>query len=203
MSIELRLEVIRLQRTVEQRDQKIAELEAMLQTDPMTGILNRLGFLTQLNSMISSQTRAGGNTYVAFIDVDDFKLLNTNYGHDGGDYALITLATRLKASMRQHDAVGRWSGDEFVIAFQLEDADITNGVDRAIMKRVCEFIEEPIVSKDSRDMKVSCTFGIVKHSGTGQVSPVELIVAADETMLRTKQTCKGEITVVDYVSKSA
>jgi len=203
MSIDLRVENMNLKRTVALQAEQIARLESMLQTDPMTGLLNRQGFLNHLNTMISSQSRSGGSTFVAFLDVDNFKRLNTEFTHDGGDFVLITLAQRFKAIMRQHDAIGRWSGDEFVIAFHLSIEDIACGIDTQIMRRISEYVRQPIISPAGVNMRTSCSFGIVQYTGGTQVTSKELIDAADGIMLETKQRDKGSITVVEYVGKIA
>lgn len=198
MSITMRLEISALERKIEERDREIAELKAQLQRDPMTDLLNRQGLLERLNIKLSAQARSGGATFVAFFDIDDFKRLNTEFGHDGGDLAIITIASRLKAIMRHHDVVARWSGDEFVAAFHLSLEEIAAGMQDQILQRISDYIKKPICAKDGRDMQVSCTFGVVNYGGGETINPQALITAADEVMLNMKSRSKGETTIVAF-----
>lgn len=84
-------------------------------TDPLTGVSNRRSLFIELTRMLEVAHRSRGNIHLAFIDLDGFKQINDQYGHDAGDRFLIEMANRLTASVRQADVVARYGGDEFVV----------------------------------------------------------------------------------------
>jgi len=93
--------------------QKRAETEA--DYDHLCGILNRRGWAKKSTELIKSHTKKGGVLCLMYIDLDDFKQINDNYGHATGDEALRKVAHYLKSSIRNNDVVGRLGGDEFVV----------------------------------------------------------------------------------------
>jgi len=97
--------------------ERILALEREAKTDPLTGLLNRRGFLEKLELEKSRSDRYGHQFLVAYLDLDDLKEINDLRGHDEGDRALVALATAIKKSCRQSDFVGRLGGDEFAVVF--------------------------------------------------------------------------------------
>ncbi len=92
-----------------------ARLTLVAQTDPLTGLLNRRGLQKALQPAIDGAD-AGHLTAVFLLDLDGFKGVNDQYGHETGDELLIQLAQRLRGVVRESDLVARLGGDEFVIA---------------------------------------------------------------------------------------
>lgn len=84
-------------------------------SDPLTGIANRRALMNELARALANAARAGTAIHVAFIDLDGFKAINDQYGHDAGDRFLIAIASALVAGMREGDFVARYGGDEFVL----------------------------------------------------------------------------------------
>lgn len=105
--------------------QTVNEMEHNLRIDQLTNVYNREFLLAQIRFL---QHQAAVENYVnagftlLFIDLDDFKLINDQYGHDVGDELLITLASRLKAATRSSDIVARYGGDEFVVLLRYIDS---------------------------------------------------------------------------------
>ena len=87
-----------------------------MRMDKKTNVLNNEGFMILMNEMISNL--GDKKCYLAMLDMDNFKSLNDNYGHVKGDSALIKFARFLKDSFRAEDIVGRFGGDEFIVAAQ-------------------------------------------------------------------------------------
>lgn len=94
-------------------DKAMRELDLVAHEDLLTGILNRRGFLKKLNALPASQRHG----CFAILDIDHFKQVNDEMGHDEGDRVLRALAVRLSEQTRRADIVGRWGGEEFVIFF--------------------------------------------------------------------------------------
>jgi two-component system, cell cycle response regulator len=89
-------------------------LETMLHEDPLTGLFNRRYVLTRLAGLISGARRHGRPLSVAMIDIDHFKRLNDEYGHDAGDAALVATTIALRDRLRAEDELGRLGGEEFL-----------------------------------------------------------------------------------------
>ncbi len=83
--------------------------------DPLTGRPNRRALMNELSRAMANAARAGTAVHVAFIDLDGFKLVNDEYGHDAGDRFLIEITKSLVSGMRDGDFVARYGGDEFVV----------------------------------------------------------------------------------------
>jgi len=92
---------------MEESNRKLQELAT---TDALTKLRNR-------RYMEDKLLNATGNQYIAMLDVDDFKKVNDQFGHEQGDKVLIKLAQVLKESFSQFDTLGRWGGEEFIIIF--------------------------------------------------------------------------------------
>jgi len=93
-----------------------AALIAHSYTDALTGLPNRRAIFENLTTLFSLARHLKRNAIIAFIDLDDFKLINDRYGHDAGDRFLIEVGKRLTHEQSQDDIIGRLGGDEFLVA---------------------------------------------------------------------------------------
>ena len=101
---------------------RIGELEQLADTDPLSGVLNRRGFVRELNRAIAMSDRYRTPSSLVFADLNDLKVINDNFGHAAGDAALGHVARSLSANIRKTDAVGRLGGDEFGVILTGTDA---------------------------------------------------------------------------------
>lgn len=122
-------EVNALRRDLEATRARMAELEALADTDPMLGVLNRRAFVAQLNRAFAMADRYGQPSCLVFVDVDDMKAINDGGGHAAGDAALAHIARVISANIRQTDVFGRLGGDEFAII--LANASLAAGAAKA------------------------------------------------------------------------
>lgn len=104
-----------------ERDQLIARLKTENEIfsehamqDPLTGIPNRRSVALELKRALANASRQKQLVHVGFIDLDGFKAINDQYGHDAGDRFLIEIARRMTGGMRDGDFIARYGGDEFV-----------------------------------------------------------------------------------------
>jgi diguanylate cyclase (GGDEF)-like protein len=108
-------------------------LQLAATTDSLTGLTNRRSLLLEL-----TEERRGGS--LLYVDVDDFKSINDNHGHEVGDRVLVTIADRITASCRAEDTVGRVGGDEFVILLHGADDELAS----SIARRMIESVNQPL-----------------------------------------------------------
>lgn len=106
-----------LERRILELEQSNARLENLVNSDPLTGLLNRRGLDDMLLRLISSAQRNQSELLAALLDLDDFKSINDLYGHHIGDTVLRGVAQTMQKSMRGCDWVARVGGDEFVLLF--------------------------------------------------------------------------------------
>lgn len=106
-----------------QLQQANTELEHQARSDPLTGLLNRRGFEFQLDFAMALARRSGRPLSVLVIDVDHFKRINDQHGHDEGDAVLRTLARVLRQRLRESDVLARMGGEEFLALLPDTTAD--------------------------------------------------------------------------------
>jgi diguanylate cyclase (GGDEF)-like protein len=102
-------------------------LQSPVDTDPMTGLLNRRGAIRSLGPRNSAADRV-----VAFLDCDLFRVVNETYGTDVGDEFLQAIAGRLRHSLPARDTVARWDGDEFLVAVSAEASSAMSALERVV-----------------------------------------------------------------------
>lgn len=142
--------------------QKLAlQFEQLSLFDPLTKIGNRRYFVANIETTLAQAKRknfkANHNQLGIFIlDIDHFKKLNDNYGHDVGDKVLIEFAERLKHTMRESDLLVRWGGEEFVVVAKIEDSqDIQVVADKILVA----INSEPFSHYDLPNLDVTCSVG--------------------------------------------
>jgi diguanylate cyclase (GGDEF)-like protein len=102
---------------------RIAELETRVDEDPLTGLLNRRGFLKALERTLAYARRYRATAALLFLDLDGFKAVNDRHGHAAGDWVLGRVGRMIAGSVRASDVVGRVGGDEFtVLLWNLNEA---------------------------------------------------------------------------------
>lgn len=122
---ELRAQVDHANQHILKLQRELDETSELVRHDPLTGTLNRKGLDEALAREIARMRRKGNSLCLALLDVDNFKQLNDTFGHTTGDDALRHLAAVVRESLRPHDTVGRYGGEEFLILLpetELEDA---------------------------------------------------------------------------------
>ncbi|BBE35240.1 sensor domain-containing diguanylate cyclase [Sphingosinicella microcystinivorans] len=127
------------------------------QTDALTSVLNRRGFLQKLNIALTDKVGPVKPTTIAMVDIDFFKRINDQYGHAAGDLALSRVASILKAEVRVGDIVGRIGGEEFAIA--LVEADLNDAA--TVCERLRAEIEQNhIPIAPGKSIQLTASFGL-------------------------------------------
>lgn len=117
----------------QQLEQANHELDRQARSDPLTGLLNRRGFDTQMNYALSLAHRSGRDLSLVTVDVDHFKRINDTHGHDVGDQVLQRLALTLAARLRESDVVARLGGEEFAVLLPDTDLDGARSIAQALV----------------------------------------------------------------------
>jgi len=169
--------------TEQRRIQK--ELAAQATHDKLTGIPNRTLILDRIQQAISQANREKTVVGVLFLDLDGFKLINDNFGHQKGDAVLQIIAERLVKNSRGKDSVGRLGGDEFVMVLELsKEENILTPT-----KKILEVITQPI-NIDKEEFHLSVSIGISFYPKDGNNSEI-LLKNADIAMYQAKERGKN------------
>jgi diguanylate cyclase (GGDEF)-like protein/PAS domain S-box-containing protein len=176
-------------RDVTVRMTKEADLSYQALHDPLTGLANRASLLEALERALGT-TRASDDDALAvlYIDLDRFKTVNDNLGHEIGDRVLSTVAVRISDAMRPSDTVARLGGDEFA-AVLANLSDTAEAV--AVAERLLGAISSPM-SFDGSELVGTASVGIA-FSSTGEETPSELLRRADVAMYTAKDRGRARI----------
>jgi diguanylate cyclase (GGDEF)-like protein/PAS domain S-box-containing protein len=156
-------------------------LERQALRDPLTRLPNRLLLMDRARQALSRLHRSPGVVALLFIDLDRFKAVNDNFGHDVGDRLLISVSERLAEMMRDSDTVARLGGDEFVILAEDIDSDAEA---LAFAERVLQTLSEPfIVSSVEVSMPASVGVSVTHDPETDAET---MLREADVAMYRAK-----------------
>mgnify|MGYP004599176321 FL=1 len=116
--------VSQLENSLDQVQSRNNQLSKMSMSDELTGIYNRRGFYVFANRILKAHENEGRQAVVIFGDLDNLKKINDTFGHEDGDYAIMTAASVIKNSLRNSDVVARIGGDEFAAFAICGDKDI-------------------------------------------------------------------------------
>ena len=175
---------------VEQADRKEKErqqkLLQMAENDPLTGIKNKKAIEKEMLSMVQRAVESHVQITFGFVDIDDFRDYNTNYGHQEGDAVIQFVAQTLKENI--HGAVGRIGGDEFAFCYagELEPERIRHNADK-----ILEILRTQHVNEQTGEvLPVPCSIGIVMSQGD-TLDYTQLIRKADLAMYQAKENGKN------------
>lgn len=161
-----------------------SQLETAAFFDPLTGLPNRRILESHIKKSVANSTRSKAITAVCFIDLDDFKPVNDNYGHDVGDLVLVTVAERISAILRNSDTLSRLGGDEFVVLLDSfsEVADV-----HKVLAKIDKSIRCPIRLDSDKSVSIGASIGVSLFFGDScEVGPETLLRNADRAMYVSK-----------------
>lgn len=159
------------------------ELESMALYDALTGLANRRLFSLKLGELIKTARRTGEPFAVAFIDLDKFKPVNDELGHEAGDALLMEIASRLEQGIRETDTAARMGGDEFALLLTG-----VHGQQSAtdVVEKLLKSISEPVML-DGGQAHVDASIGLVVAEGAN-LDEEELMRCADKAMYVAKNS---------------
>ena len=156
--------------------------------DPLTGLPNRNLFLELSDNLRNLAIRNQTKLTVMFVDLDCFKQVNDEYGHDTGDLVLIEVARILHKNIRKNDVVGRLGGDEFIIC--MYDTDDKSAVENVTEKLINEI--STMNDINSHPISISASIGVITALNPKSIYLDEMIKQADRLMYKVKKSGKGK-----------
>ena len=177
-----------LDRALAERDALHHQLSHLAFHDSLTGVANRASLDGHLADALRAPAEAwAGPPTVVFIDLDGFKQVNDDYGHDCGDALLVAVARRLSASLREGDVVARLGGDEFCLLLHTAPDDVPG-----LAQRVVDALSQPF-QLDATTVRVGASVGVAM--GSADITGADLLRRADAAMYRAKRLGKGRYVV--------
>ncbi len=163
-------------------------LEAMASIDPLTGLLNRRAFQEVISCEYAKAKRLEQPFSMLLFDLDRFKMLNDNYGHDIGDKILLGISNVAKSTLRTSDWLSRWGGEEFLAV--LPNTDDTGA--KSIAERLRDEIENFSIHLNNQSIKTSASIGIACYPRDGDTLDF-LLKAADAALYEAKTTGRNRV----------
>ncbi len=195
---------VTIKRDVSMRKIAEAQVEQLAYFDALTGLPNRRLLLDRLSHALSASKRSECYGALMFLDLDNFKPLNDNHGHDVGDLLLMQVAQRITHCLREEDTVARFGGDEFIVLLSQLDPDINTSEEHAriVGEKILEALSAPCKLQSLREtdelthIEHSCTASIgVRLFRGNEHSPEALLREADQAMYRSKLQGRGCLSI--------
>lgn len=174
-------ELDRMRSELDRAEDRMEALASVVDEDPLVPVLNRRGFLRELERGIAYVNRYSATASLVFMDFDDFKAVNDAYGHAAGDAALTHAAELIVTNIRRSDLVGRLGGDEF--ALLLHQADYAAAERKA--NGLIRLVSESPVLLDAGPLTLHISAGVAEIQKDDTADKV--LARADQAMYRAKR----------------
>lgn len=177
---------LRLSRLTKEFKATAQKMEKLANTDPLTGIANRMKFNHLIEHQLQVSHRYKKNMGLIFFDIDHFKQINDTYGHKAGDSVLVEITKLISSLVRSSDVFARWGGEEFLILSP--EISLTQIISLAEKLRLnverFNFSDVP---------NVRCSFGVTMLNPKDDVKA--FIQRADEALYEAKETGRNKVIV--------
>ncbi|MBI3622005.1 MAG: diguanylate cyclase [Nitrospirae bacterium] len=188
------LRIKELQQEVEEKNAQLAELnqrlEAMAITDELTGLFNRRHFMERLKEEYARSKRYQMDLSCIMFDIDNFKRINDQWGHQTGDKVLRELGALLKRTHRTHDLAARYGGEEFILILCQTDHRGAMLFAEQLRKHVQD---HPFTTVDGQALPVTVSVGVGSHPAPDVTQPDDLVRVADGALYQAKRTGKNRV----------
>ena len=168
----------------------IKKLEEDSLIDILTGVANRKYVEQKIFESLNELNRYGQNFGLLFIDIDHFKGINDNYGHDIGDEILKIVSKTLSKNIRSFDTVGRWGGEEFVALIQNMDIVLLENA----ANKLRSLVEGSSYNCHDSNKEIGVTISIGATISRVGDTPKDIIARGDSLMYKSKKTGRNKVT---------
>jgi two-component system cell cycle response regulator len=172
-------------------DGKNKLLEEMAHTDPLTALPNRRAIEEWAGRQLRGAARHGYSLWVVHADLDCFKNINDNYGHEAGDQVLKEFAATLKENTRASDICGRMGGDEFLLVL----THVDEGHIRQTVERLRERFASKKLSFGGESISVTASFGVRGFQGKEPPEFSVLVREADKALYCAKRAGRNQVKI--------
>ncbi len=172
-------------------DLAIEYFRVLSQTDPLTGLLNRRAFLDLAQRHLGNVECEHQDHALIILDLDHFKKVNDNYGHDAGDSVLIQLAELFQANLRADDLLARLGGEEFVVALNRSSPNEM----LEVAKRLRQAVENNLFRLEHQTIHMTVSIGLVRYSDAHDLGPA--MRKADLLAYKSKRDGRNRISYDD------
>jgi diguanylate cyclase (GGDEF)-like protein len=186
-NFQLRREYQKIRRVNEELQRSCHQLELLASMDALSGLLNRRTLFQRLDVEIERSVRLGLPLTGIMIDIDHFKRVNDNHGHQCGDIIIREIGAKLTRTLRKYDYAGRYGGEEFFVIFSNTNAETA----RTIAERFRKDMEDTRFSWNEESVQVTVSVGIAQYS-PGE-NPDRWISRADAAMYRAKEMGRNRV----------
>lgn len=180
-----------------QLQKTLAELEQISRIDGLTQIYNRRHWQESLEQEYAKAYRHDKPLSLIMLDLDYFKLLNDNYGHQCGDMVLIEVSALIGSLLRVEDLFGRYGGEEFAII--LPETDLAGATELA--QRICQEVDMAPLSYNDEVLQVTISLGVAQLNGK-ESSYEELIAQADSALYQAKAQGRNQVCTAACLAKT-
>jgi diguanylate cyclase (GGDEF)-like protein len=166
----------------------VKSLQKLARTDPKTGLLTAAAWTESADAALRRAERSGSGFAVLLVDLDHFKAVNDSHGHLVGDRVLAGVADCLRAELRGHDSIGRFGGEEYVVALE--------GVSRAVADRVANRLRVAIADLTvDTTVRVTASIGLayVEAASSARTSVSSLLQQADLALYAAKAAGRNQV----------
>jgi two-component system, cell cycle response regulator len=160
--------------------------------DSLTGIWNRGAMLELMAAQLERARRAHTPVSALMLDIDHFKQVNDDFGHQTGDSVLCEVARRLAATVRVYDTIGRYGGEEFLVVAELDPDQAREYAERL---RAC--VAKSMIEIAGHRQAVSVSIGVATSDACNPCKLSELIYRADTAMYSAKREGRNRVEVAD------
>lgn len=178
-------------------ERKILELRLAREAteDPLTGLPNRRAFLQRLEEAILRYHRSHNGLGLLFLDLDRFKSVNDEWGHDIGDELIRQFGARIRSVVRATDTVARLAGDEFTVITENLHSLPKDG--EIVATKILAAMEQPF-ALGAVTLSRSASIGVAVVGGGAKVQAEQLLITADSAMYRAKQAGRNGYAVLEF-----
>ena len=164
------------------------EVENLSHYDGLTGLYNRLMFLTIFKKEIHRIKRNSDKLFLVILDIDDFKPINDTFGHLIGDEAIKTTANTLKKLLRSSDTIARFGGDEFVICIVDDNTNSASGV----INRILNEFNNKTIPTQTQELQINLSIGYTGYKDGDDFKT--MLHRADQALYISKEAGKNTAT---------